>query len=186
MAISLYFSLCCMHYGAVAYLEIDLHEVNNVIALITQLVGGLLILYSIDSTIGILSGASLAQDFVSYLKEFPLRKRSQVSNISGILMNGFASTLSATDGGMPKSVEDQILYLQNKINSLETKVAKNHEELKLNINKKEEQLNKRLDDTNKTLNNIERKFIDVSIGGVKIQILGVVLMIYGSVTSYVG
>ena len=178
-------ALGCAHYIAVACFEIDLKKVNDFIALATQIVGGILILYSIDSTIWILRGASSVKEIVSYLKEFPLIKRSVAVQIGGAATLGAVSSDAEIITRMPKSIEKQILYLQNQIESLKAGTAKNFEELKSTLNKTEEKLNKRIDEAIQSIQNIELKVTEVSLGGVKTQILGVLLMIYGSVTSYV-
>lgn len=173
------------HYSLIVSLRFDEKGVNDAIALTSQLSGGLLVLYSIDSTIGILNGTSLLKDFKTYVSEFPLIRRNVVAQISGAATISVTGKAAAIGKGMPKSFEEQIVYLQEQINALRHDTSISIEELQTSLEEKEGKLNERIDSTEESVKTIEKKVTDVSLGGVKVQLLGVMLLIYGAVTAYV-
>lgn len=83
------------HLSLVDYFCSNVSEVHKIIALITQLIGGLLILYSIDSNIGIIKDKNLLALLTGYLREFPLIKRPVVIQAQGVTMG--LSSLNTVD-----------------------------------------------------------------------------------------
>jgi hypothetical protein len=70
--------LFCAHLLLLNYFSQWADFINKTAALVSQLVGGLLILYSIDSNIGVIKQKSLFSVLANYIKEFPLIKSSVV------------------------------------------------------------------------------------------------------------
>jgi hypothetical protein len=88
---------------------------------VAQLVGGLLILYSIDSNIGVIKQKSLLSILTSYFKEFPLIKRSVVIDAQCAVIAVSGGKAKITVGRNPQSVDEKIEYLQEQINELKTR-----------------------------------------------------------------
>ncbi len=174
-----------LHYILIVTMQLDAKKVNDAVALGSQLLGGLFVLYSIDSTIGILNRTSLLKDFVSYVKEFPLIKRATIVQIAGAAEINITGKAIGISSGMPPSIEEQILYLQNQIDALRQDTLKNFDELRTSIDKKTGELDVRIDSTKESIRTFEKKITDISLGGVKLQLLGVTLLIYGAITGYV-
>ncbi|RFC33088.1 MAG: hypothetical protein DID91_2727703235 [Candidatus Nitrotoga sp. MKT] len=98
------------------------------------MVGGLLILYSIDSNIGVIKQKSLYSILTDYFKEFPLLKRSVVIELQGaaIVMSG--GKAKVTVGRNPQSIDEKLEYLQEQIN-----------EVKRDLEQKSKGLNEKID-----------------------------------------
>ena len=80
-----------------------------------QIVGGIIILYSIDSNIGVVNNQSLFTMLKSWLRSFPLIKRSFVINADPGSMKITGHPAKIRVGGPGKSIKEHIKYLQEQI-----------------------------------------------------------------------
>ncbi len=178
-------TLICIHLLLIYYFCLNVSITNKTISLISQLGGGLLILYSIDSNIGIIKEKHLFAVFINYLKEFPLVKRSYVINAQGgvIAMSGGKAKL--TVGRNPQSIDEKLEYLQEQINEVKRDIEQESRDLNEKIERKSKEMKVQIQKAKTALQNIESKIEEVSIGGIKVQLFGVLLMIYGAISGYV-
>jgi hypothetical protein len=178
-------ALIYIHLLLIYYFCLNVSTTNKTISLISQLVGGLLILYSIDSNIGIIKEKNLFAVFINYLKEFPLIKRSPV------VINGRGAAMAVggkakfTVGRNPQTINEKLEYLQEQINEVKRNLEQESRELNEKIERKSKEMNAQIQKTKTALHNIESKIEEVSIGGIKAQLFGVLLMIYGAISGYV-
>lgn len=158
--------------------------INKSIALITQLIGGLLILYSIDSNIGIIKQKSLFLLFANYFKEFPLVNRSTTIELQGASMAITGGKAKLSVGRNPQNIEEKIRYLQEQINEMKQEFEQETKDIHERIDRQTKEMNVKIQETNSALKNLESKMDEVSTGGIKPQLFGVLLMIYGAVSGY--
>lgn len=177
--------LIFFHLLLVNFLCLNASTINKTISLISQLVGGLLILYTVDSNIGIINKKNLFSIFANYLREFPLIKRSVVIEAHGISMGTSAYKARVTVGRNPKSIEEKIEFLQEQINEVKRDIEQESRDINEKIDRYSKEMNIKIQETKSTILNIETKMEEVSIGGIKAQFFGVLLMIYGSISGYV-
>ena len=150
-----------------------------------QLVGGLLILYSIDSNIGVIKQKSLFALLTNYIKEFPFIKRSLVleAQCAAFGTSFGKAKISATRN--PTSVDEKIAYLQEQIDGLRCELEQESKELNEKIDLHAKKMGEQIQDAKAALQNLELKMDEVSTGGIKIQLFGVLLMVYGAIAGYV-
>lgn len=174
-----------IHYELIHYFEPYADTIHKTIALIVQIVGGLLVLYSIDSNIGIIKDKKLTALFTDYLKSFPLIKKSYVieAKSGAMSVTGLDAKLKVIR--KPKTIEDKLNYLQEQIDSLEKTIDKKAEALDSKIKNISEKLNADVSETKKAIEHIETQIEQVSIGGFKSQLFGLLLLLYGAITSYI-
>jgi peptidoglycan hydrolase CwlO-like protein len=158
---------------------------HKAIALITQLVGGLLILYSIDSNIGIIKDRNLTALLTAYLREFPLVKRHFVIEAESGAMGISSFDAKITVTRSPKTLEEKLEYLQEQITNVKTDIERNTKKINDKIDQNSKKVEAKISETKSDLRSLETKIEKVSIGGIKIQFLGVLLMGYGAITSYI-
>jgi hypothetical protein len=96
-------ALICVHLLLIYYFCLNASATNKTISLFSQLVGGLVILYSIDSNIGIIKEKTLFAIFAKFLSEFPLIKRSIVIEVQGASMSILGGKAKVSVGRNPKS-----------------------------------------------------------------------------------
>jgi small nuclear ribonucleoprotein (snRNP)-like protein len=167
------------------YFSINAKFINKTISLLFQIIGGLLILYSIDSNIGVINQKSLLSLLGKYFNEFPLIKRSVVIEVQsggGIVIGGGTKIVI---GRNPQTIDEKIDYLQEQINELKLDVEQESKELNGKIVRLSKEMNIQIQDAKSTIQSLESKMAEVSIGGIKVQLFGVLLMVYGAISSYV-
>lgn len=173
-----------IHLMLIYYFCMNATATNKAISLFAQLIGGLLILYSIDSNIGIIKEKSLLAIFANYLREFPLIKRSIVIELQVASMSMSAGKVKLTVGRNPKSIEEKIEYLQEQINEVKRDVEQESKELNEKIDRQSTGMNTKIQEAQSALQKVESKMGEVSIGGTMVQLFGILLMIYGAMAGY--
>ena len=172
------------HLALVEYFCFNVSVIHKTIALITQLVGGLLILYSIDSNIGIIKDKNLLALLTGYLREFPLIKRPVVIQVQGGAVGLSSLDAKITVTRSPETLEEKLEYLQEQITNVKTDLERETKKINEKIDQNSKKVESKISETKSELRKLETKIEKVSIGGIKIQFLGVLLMGYGSITSY--
>lgn len=176
--------LFCAHLLLLNYFSQSAGSINKTASLVSQLVGGLLILYSIDSNIGVIKQKSLFSMVANYFKEFPLIKRDVVIQLqSGVMtISGGKPKISVSRN--PQSVDEKIEHLQEQINDLKRDLALESKELNEKIDRQSKEMNEQIQNAKVALRTLESKMDEVSTGGLKVQLFGVLLMVYGAIAGY--
>ena len=174
----------CGHFLLLDYFSQSDEFINKTASLLAQLAGGFLLLYSIDSNIGIMNEKSLLTMLKNYFKEFPLIKKSVVIELKGV-----ALTVSAGKGKVvvernPQSINEKIEYLQEQIDQIKLQLDQESKELNKKIERQSEEINAQIQDAKSTLRIFEDKMVEVSTGGIKAQLFGILLMLYGAFAGY--
>ncbi len=173
-----------VHFLLIYYFSLNSKEINKLASLLSQLVGGGFVLYSIDSNIGIFDGKSLFATFSSYLRECPLFKRSVTHQIQPGSITYAGGKVKATVSRNPKSVEEKLEYLQEQINEVKRDLLEESKVLNDKIDRESNKLNYKIQEANLALQKTDSKIKEVAIGGIKIQIFGILLMFYGAVSGF--
>jgi hypothetical protein len=172
------------HYIAATQVQMDWSHANRLISLILQSAGGLIVLYAIDSTLGVVGNTSLGKLFIDYLKRFPLIKRS--CTLDGRIA---AARCSASGGklriGLPKStLEEKIDNLQQQIDWLKEDFGEEINSIKNQLDESDRQHQQAEKILRESINNLKQQVKELTVGGVKVQIFGVLLMLHGATASY--
>jgi len=173
-----------LHLYLINCFNINVKSLNKIVSLIAQIIGGVLVIYSIDSNIGIIKGKNLKEELITYLKEFPLFKKSVVISEQVTISSKSFANIKANVVRNPKTIDEKIDYLQEQIEKIKKELNQNVDELRKAINNLSKYFNEKFHKTNVTLNEIEKKVEEVSVGGIKIQVFGVFLLIYGAISGY--
>lgn len=176
--------LATLHYLGFVHSSVNWVEINNIIPPLFQIIGGILILYSIDSNLGITKNTSLSAVFINYTRSFPLIKQHYTVEAD--------STMHVFTGLEPKirvsnptnTLEEKIDYLQNQIDWLKEDLENELKNISTKMTKSEDKTAKLIKEIKMNLGSVENKVTDLSIGGLKTQIFGVLLMVHGAMVSY--
>lgn len=176
--------LIVIHYNILSYYATDKDEINKLIALCLQLTGGLLVLYSIDSNIGLFKGDSLIGLFGKWLKSIPLFKKNIVIKVgkAELKLSGGIGKARFLKGG--KTIEEKIEALQEQINWLKEDLQEESRNINKKLSESESRLNTQIQETNSKLRLFEGKIEQFSVGGIGSQVCGVLLMFHGAVAGY--
>lgn len=174
----------CFHVFVGFYFCLDLKQTNKLISLILQVIGGLLVLYSIDSNLGLFGHVSLGALAIKWIKSFPLKGNPTTLDFEPVNTSSFVHPIKLRTGGPGKTTEDHLAYLQKQINWLK----EDHKEDLLLLKQKNEilesYLRQQLLALRSTIGVVDQKITEASVGGIEWQIFGLLLMIYGAVVSY--
>lgn len=176
--------LATFNYLGFLYIPVDWEGINKVIPPVFQIIGGILILYSIDSNLGIAKNTSLYRVFVNYMKSFPLIKNHYTLEAGSGTYNIIGHPAKIRVSGLTNTVEEKIIYLQKQIDWLKEDLVCGVNNINSKISAAEDRATESITELSTKLGSVENKITDLSIGGLKTQIFGVLLMIHGSAVSY--
>jgi len=177
-------ALAYAHYYVAVNFSINLEALNKTIALILQIIGGLLIIYSIDSNIGIVSNKSLYSFVKEWLVSIPLFTKSVTLQVDSCRSTMTGQPVKIRVGNSTETLEGKVEYLQKQIEWLKEDLNDEVKHLKEIQNNSEKRVNEEISKLNGKVGVIDTKMNKVSLGGVKIQFFGIMLMVHGSISSY--
>jgi hypothetical protein len=177
--------LILIRFLLISYFSFNASSTDKFLSLVSQILGGLFILYSIDSNIGTINDKNLFSIFSNYLRQFPLINRSVVAKGSLATISMSSPTGKTTVSRNPISVNEKLKYLQEQIDTIKEEIKMESKELNAKIDRCSTELNNKIQDTKVSLEKIDLKIKEVSIGGINEQIFGVLLMVYGAISGYV-
>jgi len=177
--------LAIIHIAVNAVFSIDIMSVmNKIISIGFQIGGGFLILYSIDSNIGIVNNNSLFTLLTSWFKSFPLIKRAYTTLQADPTSIKVGSYGKIRVGGPGRTTEEHIKYLQKQIDWLKDDFNEEVKNLKGLITRLKQRMNNELPEIRTAIGSVDRKITEISVGGIRHQVFGVLLMIHGAVANY--
>ena len=161
-------------------------EINKVFALVLQVLGGFLVLHSIDSNIGLFRNKSLKSLILAWFKSFPFIKRKPilVKPITAECRTE-APPAKIRLGKKADTLEEKIEALEERLNWLKEDLQDETKQLKKQIQNVYEESSKKYGALSNKSFDISKKLEKVSVGGIEFQVFGVSLLIYGSIISYV-
>lgn len=177
--------LICLHLQLLNCYPQDNNFIHKTISLVTQLFGGLLILYSLNSNIGVVNQKTLLALLKAYFRDFPLFKKSVTEGAQVLESSEPTDKQEATVVRNPKYIEEKIEYLQNQINELKQDAQGRIEELNARIEQQSKEIGIKTQKIDSTILNLESKIKEISIGSLKSQLLGVLLMLYSAISGYI-
>ncbi|WP_156885322.1 hypothetical protein [Acidihalobacter ferrooxydans] len=176
--------IVCAHLLLLNYFSQWDDFINKTAALVSLLVGGLIILYSINSNIGIIKQKSLISELSNYLKEFPLIKRPIAIELQGTAMTISAIKSNISVDRKAQSTDEKIEYLQERINEVSRELEQESKELNKKIDHLTNNMSTQIQDAKTSLRGLESKMDEVYTGDLKVQLFGVLLIIYGAIAGY--
>jgi hypothetical protein len=174
-----------MHYLAYSFFPESTTSVNKTVALVCQLIGGGLVLFSIDSNLGIIRKTRLFKAFFAYLKRFPPINHPKSVSVT----YNFDTCVSVSNKPpiktKPTTLEGKLEYLQDQIDELREKHESSLVELKKENQKHIENLRQQIIKTQGSVTLLEKNLDKISVGGASVQIFGIFLVIYGAIIGYI-
>jgi len=174
-----------LHVTVLCYFQDKESEINKVLSLSLQVVGGMFVLYSIDSTIGIIKGQSLLTIVKNWMRSFPFIKKTTVVAVSASSHSMFRGKVKLRGLKAANTVEEKIDYLQQQITWLKEDLNEEIVVLNSKFCNAEKRLGSSIQDTNKQLSDFQTQVENVSIGGIGMQFMGVVFMVHGAIAGYI-
>jgi len=158
--------------------------INKIVAASTQIVGGLLVLHSINSNFTIYKGETWIRHSLRWFTQCPLFHRHQtiyVSSAAHLKISGHAAGLVITRA--EKSLKKRVEILENEITSLRDELKKSEKRIMESVRSEQAQLSTQISEVNQLISELSTKVQASTIEGSKEQIFGIVLVIYGALFS---
>lgn len=165
-------------------LSLNTQVIDKYLSFSLNIIGGLLVIYSIDSNLGLFKKGSLHTLFFKWVKSFPLAKGDSLTIVAEPSKYTFTSTPANVElTRSPESIEELYSYTQKQISLLREDLTLERNSRKEAIGKMSNEWSTKHSAINKNVIEINDQLKTFAIGGIKLQILGVLLVTYG---SYIG
>jgi len=160
-------------------------KTHKFFALVLQLSGGVIVLYAINSNIGIIHNSNILKAVKKLFNDFPFFRKSSVQTtilgrVSSKETIGGLRTSSA-----PVTIEEKISHLQRQIDWVKEDLGKQKKSLELSISKFQKGLSKETGSIKSRLFSLEADVKEISVGGAKLQAMGALFILHGSISSYI-
>jgi hypothetical protein len=154
---------------------------NKIVGASLQAVGALLVLFSLDGSVGLFKGRGIIAEALKWALDYPRKPRS-------IILEARASSQSnsSASGALtirPSTIDGRVAEIERNIVELRSLISTRHNELQDSITAARAEALKAIDRTTNDLRDLEAKVVVSAVGGMKVQIFGVGLALVGSVLS---
>ncbi len=157
-------------------------SINEIVSSVTQIIGGLIILFTINSNLGLFKQNNLIALLFCWLKSFPLFRK--IKPITGSV-NGTMPVITGSGEGYTsrvcRTLEEKIEEALRQIDELKEIIYRKERELLAKIGTSETNLKKLIDKNQHNLNKLNNLVSKSAVGGINTQIFGVLLVLYGAI-----
>lgn len=172
-----------IHTAALRMFPSETVMVNKLAGMLLQVLGGLLVLYSVNDNLGLFRAQSLASAVITWLKAFPLVRKPITVSARGSAVASATGTLSATVQRSINTVEERVAELERLLKELQNQLQKEVQAIATRIEATRNEFQQQIAETSNKVADLSKRLEHAAVGGFKFQALGVLLAVYGSVTS---
>lgn len=171
------------HASAYQFFPAETVMVNKITGTALQVVGGLIVLYSVNTNLGLFREQHFGSIIKGWFRSFPLFRKSVTVSFTGsggVTISGSAriSVRRATN-----TVEEKIAELERQLDEFRQHVNEDIQAANARIAQVHSDISKTVAANTATLNQLSSRLELATVGGFKQQAFGVLLAIYGAVTS---
>ncbi len=172
-----------VHYEFYLHLQHPSEVINKVISATLQVVGGLIVLYSINEDIGTFKHGNLLSMGTRWLKDFPLFRRSVTIHVASIASVGAVGTSTVRVVLKPKNIEERLDQLEMRIEENRQLVLSTEKTLKEKNDTVRVELENATSTNASELRTLRELLGDSMVGSIGVQLFGVLLLVYGAVLN---
>lgn len=156
--------------------------VNKAFAAVLQIIGGLIVLHSINENLGLFGNHGLIAAIKNYFRACPLHRSKQIiGHASGVSASGAIGVASVTVNATATTLEDRISALENRIAELRTEFLEKEMRLDARINQVQTEARQSSESHRQGIKELSGKLERTFVGGIKMQTFGVMLAVYGAI-----
>jgi hypothetical protein len=158
--------------------------INKAVSIGLQVLGGLLVLYAIDSTLGMFRGTTIFRVMAEWFLSCPIWRKPRTIEGSG------ATTLSVTASGQGRierkagSIAGRIAELERQMDEMYQDIGRREKALRKLISDSKAEFSDRVQQSETAIRRVEGKVDATALGSIKQQAFGVVIAIYGAGLGY--
>lgn len=155
-------------------------KVYKSLSVIAQVIGAILILYSINENIKIIDNKSMGYFINEWIKSFPYSKKSvQVKpEKSRLTISGGKVTVFVENNF--ETIEKKVEFLLNEYKNIHSRIEENDSKVNERITQESEKINQKINQNHDVVEKISLKISEI-YGSLNIPIFGVLLMIYATI-----
>ena len=169
-----------MHAILVQALPTHAQHINKYSATVLQIAGGLVVLRSLDSNLGLFRKQNIAGLILRWFQDFPLRRRAVIVHVQS-LNSGFGlggqATLTVTRA--TSTVDERLADLERSIVEVRTIIRDKDVAVHRRIDDVTRRLSDSIASSQSDIKQISTQLETATVGGFKQQALGVLLAAYG-------
>lgn len=157
--------------------------INKVTGTALQLVGGIIVLYSVNANLGLFREQHFGGIIIGWFKSFPLFRKSVTVNVSGCggIVVGGSARFSVRRAA--NTLEEKVAELERQLNEFRQHVNEDIQAVNVRVAQVHTELSTAVATNTVTLNQLSSRLELATVGGFKQQAFGVLLAAYGAVTS---
>lgn len=154
-------------------------KINSYCSVAFQIIGGLIVLHSINSNMRLLSKSNIIKEAYKWIKSFPPRLKNQTINVSDLV-----SATACASGDLVlepnlSSIEEKVEYLLKETKRIESKVDATKKQLQQELQMANKESNKKHLKLQNEIHEIGMNLKSTIVGSVKLEILGILTISYG-------
>ena len=176
-------ALAFSHWRALACFPAETLLVNKLTGTAMQIVGGLIVLYSVDSNLGLFRNQSLVAAITDWFRECPIFVRPITLTASLTSSSSMSAALPATVIRAGTTIEERLAALEGRFEELRAEIATQNRATHSRIENVKSELSSSIESNQLALRKLYEQVEKATVGGFKQQAFGVMLVIYGAVTS---
>jgi hypothetical protein len=161
----------------------DLVLVNKITGAVLQLVGGLIVLHSVNGNLGLFRDQHFGNIILGWFRSFPLFRKSVTVSLSGAACATASGSARISVRRAASTVEEKIAELERQLEEFRQHVSEDLRAANARIAQVHSELSTAIAAKTTILNQLSSKLELATVGGFKQQSFGVLLAIYGAVTS---
>lgn len=175
--------IAAAHLIAHRLFPVDSVMVNKLTGTILQLIGGLIVLCSVNSNLGLLRGRHFGKIIIDWFRSFPLFRKSVVVNLSGAGCVASSGSARVSVRRVTSTIEERVAEIERQLEEFRQHVSEDFRATSERIAQVHSELSTAVAANATSLNQLSSKLEIATVGGFKQQAFGVLLAVYGAVTS---
>lgn len=172
--------LGAMHAYALSRFPANGTMVNKLTGTIMQIVGGVIVLHSVDTNLGLFRDKTLVTSVLAWFRECPIIARSITIQLSGAAVCTASGTASAYVTRVPTTIEERIAEVERRVDELRSEMAAQNRAVHARVEEVRSELSSSIASNQSALHKLSEKVEKATVGGFKQQAFGVLLAIYGA------
>jgi len=169
-----------IHYSLCLAFDTHISIINKLISASMQVIGGLIVLYSIDANMGMFKHHGLASIVWDWFGSFPLFKRTVTISAKGNSIGFSSCPTKLTVVRKCNTIEERLDELERQIEECHKLVHEKSRILNEQVAEVRIEMNTSLSGHGAELKRLSTLIEDSVVGGFKSQAFGVLLVIYGA------
>lgn len=157
--------------------------VNKVTGTTLQVVGAIIVLYSVDANLGLFRGQHFGNIIVGWFKSFPLFRKSVTVSVSGCGGMAIAGSARISVRRATNTVEEKIAELERQFDEFRQHFNEDIQAVNARVAQVHTELSEAVATNTATSNQLSSRLELATVGGFKQQAFGVLLAVYGAVTT---